>query len=292
MKTSLVPLAAAMAYLASLAPMSVVAQDTFYYWVTPRTFPSATSTAGESLVIQVDAALSSQIEEIRAVGFPGFSGHIAAGSVDYNKSYFAAGQPVWNWHVESVDTIFDFNKTVFAQCECPPLVANPSDIAADPDAWIASNGAVYTPMHYQIGAQIDPSKPDAVANVSNDAFTGTGEKVAITGFIISGGQPRNVIVRVLGPSLAAQGVQQVVMNPKLEIHVGAALTSQNSDWQSDDRAGVITASFPSLAPNDEREAALFRTLLPGAYTILASSEDGVEGIVLTEVYDAEVSPSP
>lgn len=67
----------------------------------------------------------------------------------------------------------------------------------------------YTPTHYQIGAQIDPSKPDAVANVSNRAFTGTVEKVAITGFIITGGQPRNVIVRVLGPSLAAQGVQQV-----------------------------------------------------------------------------------
>lgn len=52
------------------------------------------------------------------------------------------------------------------------------------------------------------------------------------------------------------------MNPKLEIHVGAALTSQNSDWQSDDRAGVITASFPSLAPNDEREAALFAPSCP------------------------------
>jgi hypothetical protein len=57
-----------------------------------------------------------------------------------------------------------------------------------------------------------------------------------------------------------------------------------------DQAGVITASFPALAPSGEREAALFLTLLPGAYTVLASGEDGAEGIVLTEVYDAEANP--
>lgn len=84
-------------------------------------------------------------------------------------------------------------------------------------------------------------------------------------------------------------MQQFVANPKLEVHNSSATIAQNSDWQEDARAASSPKPF-LLAPNAEREAALFLTLLPGAYTILASSEDGAEGVVLTEVYDAEVSP--
>ncbi|MEO7723108.1 MAG: hypothetical protein ABIU29_00235 [Chthoniobacterales bacterium] len=290
MKVRLLLAAVSLVLLSTFAPLSADADDGFYYWVTPRAFPVG-SVAGESFVIQVSAEQSAQIEEIRSMfGIPGFAGHLAAGSVDYNRDYFAPGQPIWNWHVQSVETIFDFTKTVFPACQCPYLIAQPSEIAADPAAWIASNGDSYTPIFFQINVLVDPAKPAALANVSNRAFTGAGEKVAITGFIVTGSQPRNVIVRALGPSLAAQGVDQVVLNPQLEVRVGAALSAQNTDWKSDSRAEVITASFPALAPNDEREAALFLTLLPGAYTVLTSSEEGAEGIVLTEVYDALPSP--
>lgn len=174
-----------------------------YYWVTPIPVPLP-----NELGAQPRQSFAIAVEAIRAKpGEPGFAGHIAAGSVDYNKNYFAPGQPVWNWHVASVDEVYDLVGRVFPACLCPYLVANPSDIAADPAKWIADNGDLYAPEFYAIGAQIDPAKPSTVANVSNRAFTSAGEKTAITGLIISGGQPRSVIVRGLGPSLADQGVE-------------------------------------------------------------------------------------
>jgi hypothetical protein len=296
MKTLIFTFLLVFAAMTGIAPQSAQAEEMFYYWVAPWS-GTHRSVPNESFVVQVDAGTAAQIDEINAkvingtvFGAPGFSGHIAAGEADYNRDYFAPGHPLWNWHVVSVDSVFDLNTTSFPPCECPPLVANPSDIAADPEGWISTNGDVYTPVAYEIIGRIDPSKPDAVANVSNRAFTGADEKTAITGFIISGGLPRNVIVRALGPTLEAAEVQQFVANPKLEVHSSSATIAQNSDWQDDARASIISETFPTLAPNDEREAALFLTLLPGAYTILASSEDGAEGVVLTEVYDAEVSP--
>lgn len=276
--------------IALFGNVSVQAQDTFYYWVAPsplthRLVPK------ESFVIQVDASIANQIEAIRAAGFPGFSGQVAVGAVDYNKDYFAPGHPVWNWHIASIDGVFDLNGAIFPQCECPYLVANPSDIAADPAGWIAANGTGYTPIAYMITAKIDPNIPGAVANVSNRAFTGVDEKTAITGFIITGGQPRNVIVRGLGPSLAAQGIQQFVANPQIDVFRGSSVIATNTDWKTDGRSDAISASYAALAPSDDREAALLLTLLPGSYTVLTKAEDGSEGIVLTEVYDVDQSAS-
>lgn len=288
MKRSFLLLLAITSLVGGLVPKSVRAQDTFYYWVVP--FPTDQFPQPNSFVIQTNAAQKAQIDVIYAQGhLPQFLGHVAAVSVDYNKDYYAPGQPVWDWSFSSLEEIIDQSDGII-----PPedwnARATPQEIAADPASWIAQNGDKWLPRSYWIGQLIDPAKPDAVANVSNRAFTGADEKTAITGFIISGGQPRNVIIRALGPSLETAGVQQFVANPKLEVHNSSTTIAQNSDWQDDARANIITETFPPLAPNDEREAALFLTLLPGAYTVLASSADGAEGVVLTEVYDAEVSP--
>lgn len=37
-----------------------------------------------------------------------------------------------------------------------------SDIAVDPNAWIARNGDYYYPVRYAIIRQIDPARPDAL----------------------------------------------------------------------------------------------------------------------------------
>lgn len=285
-----IPRATLILLLGLLANPLAHAQDTFYYWVAPSPLTHRL-VPNESFVIQVDASTADEIDAIRAVGVPGISGHIAVGAVDYNKDYFAPGHSVWNWHFASVDAVFDLVNAIFPQCECPYLVANPSDIAADPAGWIAANGPGYGPIAYAVRAKIDPSVPDAVANVSNRAFTGIDEKTAITGFIITGGEPRNVIVRGLGPSLAAQDVAQFVVNPQIEVFQGSSLVATNTDWKTDGRADVISVSYSVLVPSDDREAALLLTLLPGAYTVLTKAEDGSEGVVLTEVYDVDQSAS-
>lgn len=262
---------------------------TFYFWLTP--FPYVQHTPQESFVIAVDAASAAQIHHILNNGHqPGFAGHIASGSVDYNKNYYAPGHPVWDWRVASIAEIFDFSDAFFPACECPYLIANPSDIAANPDAWITRNGYGYTPIHYYIAGEIDPSQSSNVANVSSRGFTGQGERTPITGFIINGGEPHNVIVRGIGPSLAPSGVEQPATNPRIDVYQGSTHLFQNTDWRRDSSASVIINSYPSLAPSNDKEAALYLTLLPGAYTVLTSNEDAGDGVVLTEVYDVTNSP--
>ncbi|PZR75684.1 MAG: hypothetical protein DLM73_04675 [Chthoniobacterales bacterium] len=187
----------------------------------------------------------------------------------------------------SVDNIFDFNVTGFVLCQCPVLVANPSDIAINPAEWIKQNGDAYEPIHYQIRHQIDPSTRDSMANVSNRGLSGAGEKTLIAGFIITGGEPRNVVVRALGPSLSASGIQQVAANPAIGVHQGSQGVAGNKDWKKDVRAEELSQKYPSLVPSNDKEAAMLLTLLPGAYTLHGINEDGAEGIMLLEVYDVD-----
>ena len=258
--------------------------DTFYYWVASR---GTTSTgARQSFVIAADATKAAQIEAIFAKGGrPGLGGYIAAGSVDYNKDYFSPDHRVWNWHYTEF-TIFDFNETGFPACMCPFLIANPSDIAVNPEEWIKENN-VYTPIAYDIVHRIDPSRRTSVANVSNRGLTGAGERTLITGLIIQGGEPRNVVVRALGPSLKANGIQQSAANPRLVVHREGEPVASNADWKQDSRADELIQKYPSLTPGNDKEAAMLLTLLPGAYTLQALNEDGTEGIALLEAYDVD-----
>jgi hypothetical protein len=126
-----------------------------------------------------------------------------------------------------------------------------------------------------------------MANVSNRGLTGAGERTLITGFIIKGGEPRNVVVRALGPSLSSSGIQQAAANPRLVVHQGDKAVADNADWKQDARADELKQKYPSLIPLDEKEAALLLTLLPGTYTLQGINEEGTEGIVLLEAYDVD-----
>ena len=92
-----------------------------------------------------------------------------------------------------------------------------------------------------------------------------------------------MIVRALGPSLAAAGVAGVLANPTLEIFGsnGASLAT-NDNWR-DSQPAEIQAT--GLAPGDPRESAIIRVLPPGAYTAIVRGAGGATGVSLVEVYD-------
>ena len=262
--------------------------QTHYYWVAPLL--SSPVNNPQSFVIAVDDSTAAQIEAIlTSGGQPGFGGKIEAGSVDYNKDYYSPDHHVWNWHVAAVLKIFDFRDAVFIQCQCPYLIGNPSDIAADPNAWIQKNGDLYVPKNYQIIHQIQPAQKDAVANISNRGLTGAGEKTLISGFIVTGGEPRNVVVRALGPSLSSSGIKQFVTNPRVDLYQGSKVIGGNKDWKKDLRADELAQKYPSLAPSNDNEAAMLLTLLPGTYSLEGISEDGTEGVMILEAYDVDSS---
>ncbi len=127
-------------------------------------------------------------------------------------------------------------------------------------------------------------------NISARAAIGSGERVAIAGFIINGnpGQTQRVLIRGLGPSLQVNGLPVAgrLQDPALYLHDASGATiSSNDNWQQSAQAAEIQSS--GLAPSDSREAALIATLPSGNYTAVLTGGAGGSGIALVEVYDAD-----
>ena len=82
---------------------------------------------------------------------------------------------------------------------------------------------------------LDQAGTSKLANISTRAFVGTGSDIVIAGFILgssSGGD--QIVVRGIGPSLAAAGVPNSLANPTLELRDSdGALLVANNDWQDD-----------------------------------------------------------
>ena len=121
-----------------------------------------------------------------------------------------------------------------------------------------------------------------MANISTRGLVGTGQGQLIGGFIITGG-PKLVMIRAMGPSLAAAGVSPALANPSLVLYAGGTQLAANDDWKTNANVADITAS--GIAPTDDLEAALLIRLEPGAYTTVVSGVGGTTGIGLVEVYE-------
>jgi hypothetical protein len=113
----------------------------------------------------------------------------------------------------------------------------------------------------------------------------TGDNVMIAGFIVGGSVPKTVIVRGVGPSLAAQGVPGPLADPTLTLVPASGPTVTNDDWGTAANAAAVTAS--GFAPTNAKESAILATLNPGAYTAIVSGVGGGTGVGLVEVYELD-----
>lgn len=120
-------------------------------------------------------------------------------------------------------------------------------------------------------------------NISTRVTVGTGEKVLIGGFIITGSAPKNVIIRAIGPSLTAKGVTGALPDPTLELHKPDGTTVFNDDWR-ENQAAVEATTIP---PERDEESAIVATLTPGAYTAIVQGKGNASGVGLVEVYDLD-----
>jgi K319L-like, PKD domain len=124
---------------------------------------------------------------------------------------------------------------------------------------------------------------ERLSNISTRAAIGPGEEVSIGGFIIQGDTPQAVLIRALGPSLANLGVGGALADPTLELHDRSGnLVATNDNWK-DAQEEVIAGS--GLVPNDDREAAIWASLVPGTYTAVVAGRAGTTGVALTEIYE-------
>ena len=71
-------------------------------------------------------------------------------------------------------------------------------------------------------------------NLSTRGLVGTGDNVLIGGFIVTGTDPKTVVLRALGPSLSGFGLSGVLADPVLSVYNSShTLIATNDDWQSD-----------------------------------------------------------
>jgi phospholipase/lecithinase/hemolysin len=173
-------------------------------------------------------------------------------------------------------------------------VGRPSQGAnVDPDQYIYWDDVhPTTAAHYWLAKSANdaitlPVVPPAQAvNIATRVSVGTDEQVAIAGFIISGDVPKKVLIRGIGPSLAASGVPNPLANPTVTLFDEAGnVLSMNDNWRDSPQAMEITNT--GLAPHNDSESAVLISLVPGQYTAILAGRDATIGNGLIEVYDLE-----
>ena len=101
--------------------------------------------------------------------------------------------------------------------------------------------------------------------------------------------PKKVILRAIGPSLGASGLDDVLADPVLELHgADGDLMTANDNW-NDDAVSASELATIGLTPADDAESALVITLLPGRYTAIIRGNNEASGTALVEVYDGDLA---
>ncbi len=139
----------------------------------------------------------------------------------------------------------------------------------------SSNGITLT-------VQTVPNQPLNISNVSTRMQVGTDPNQLIGGFIVTGSEPKKVIVLATGPSLAAFGLTGVLADPVLELYQGNTLIASNDNWKVPAEAEIAATG---LKPNHDLESAVVVTLAPGAYTAIVRGKNNGTGVGTVQLYD-------
>ncbi|MBV9009010.1 MAG: S8 family serine peptidase [Verrucomicrobia bacterium] len=136
---------------------------------------------------------------------------------------------------------------------------------------------------YDLDAQPAPAQ---LTSISTRGNVGTGEDVVIAGFHLTGNNAANIVVRGIGPSLAAFGVPNVLADPVLTLHNAQGTTiAANDNWQQDSLQATQIQQV-GLAPANGLESAITLALAPGSYTAVLSGGNNTTGNALVQVYRA------
>ncbi|MES2696294.1 MAG: LamG-like jellyroll fold domain-containing protein [Verrucomicrobiota bacterium] len=130
---------------------------------------------------------------------------------------------------------------------------------------------------------IDPNA-SRLSNLSGRISIGGTDRV-IPAFTISGSGKKRVLIRAIGPGLAAFGVGGTMADPKFELYDGSTKIAENNDWSAS-IASAFTAVGAFSLPASSRDAAdIFELDAGKGYSIHVFSNTGAGGVVLFEVYD-------
>lgn len=152
-------------------------------------------------------------------------------------------------------------------------------------------------------AQTMPQQSAGLANLSVRLTVAPGEP-GIAGLTVRGTMPRTVLIRAIGPGLAAFGVGNTLPNPTIEFYRAGETTPffRHNDWVA---PGGAPASSPirhihsvtdmqeiarmlgAFPVTDSRDCAIAVDLAPGSYSFHVKSEVNANdrGAVHVEVFE-------
>jgi hypothetical protein len=135
------------------------------------------------------------------------------------------------------------------------------------------------------------------AHLVNLSFFGqvaSGQNATV-GFVVKGTGTKPLLIRGVGPTLAASfGITGAITQPKLTLYGrDEQVLDSNSGWA--DNAAIATAAtqvgaFPLVSGS--ADAALLESLPSGLYTAQVSSASGTGGTALVELYDTDAAATP
>ena len=109
----------------------------------------------------------------------------------------------------------------------------------------------------------------------------------IGGFIAGegGGGTTTVLIRALGPSLAAFGIPNWLSDPTFELYnANGTFIGGNNDWGPNfPRDYDVRAT--GLGPQYAIEAASLSDVTPGNYTVIVRGRSNATGVGLLEIYN-------
>jgi hypothetical protein len=151
----------------------------------------------------------------------------------------------------------------------------------------ASYTAVVRGVNNSIGTAVvdafdlNAASPARLANVATRGLVQPGDKLLIGGFIVQNGSVK-VVVRAIGPSLAAFGITNALPDTTLQLrNQSGTIVRENDDWMSSQQAELVGTG---LQPSNNLEAALVETIPPGPYTAQVRGKPETTGTGVVEVY--------
>lgn len=222
--------------------------------------------------------------------FASLTANVTSGTVPLTVSFNGSGSS----DADSIDTIatytFNFSDGTDDVVQTTPTIIHTFNQGGLYDVKLVvtdSRGKLSSNTAHSLIEVTQTGSPSAaqLLNISSRLRVQTGDNVLIGGLIITGPDPKKVAFRAIGPSTKVPGLLD---DPTLELHDGTgALVTSNDNWtDSPERSQIETAG---LAPGDNRESVILRTLNPGAYTAVVRGKNNSTGIGVVEAYDLDTT---
>jgi hypothetical protein len=134
----------------------------------------------------------------------------------------------------------------------------------------------------------------SLSNVSARSVAGTGADVLTVGFVITGDEPKTVLIRGVGPALSDYGVTGVLRWPELRLFDASGIPiGDNWGWMTDVTPRSLFEHVGAFALRiGSSDAVLFLALPAGTYSAQLSGIGNTTGTALIEVYAVDHSPVP